>query len=398
MTGFPQPGVRARPDWSFAVSDGASCRWEGDELTFLGFALGGVRRSQPWLIDLKALTGALQEIYGPRFSLGDRDLVLQLAVDARAEGKRHLADVLADRLRFPHLGYFERASAVGTLSRTLGHGRKSGFNPRVSYEVALPPRLSVAFNPYHLPAGSPGGTGGQFASRGGATTVALTRRERDENLQRMKEAIDRRRDLPAAVRDATIEIFDAEGRGAIDSNSGAVAGITQIGLTQAKNLGTPGLQSVKSPSDLNKDQIVLVYNVLISDALKESGGSRRLDSFSDRRTAIAIADTVFAHGRARGSGMLAAAARDLLRNLAPEARDRIDPSRDLDTRSTIDVLETLSNHGLAQEVRTAIADRRRAWVQDKEDKIRGNARLSETENREKLRRYTGWRPRIARFE
>jgi hypothetical protein len=206
-------------------------------------------------------------------------------------GRGGTKGTLADCIAFPPLGYAQRMAAVTTLSRALGHGRKSGFNPRVSYNVALPPRLSVAFNPYHLAAGAPNSTGGQFTNREGATTVALSRRERDENFQRMKDAIARRPDLPAAVREAAIEIFDVEGRGAIDSNSGAVAGITQTGLTQAKNLGTPGLQSVRSPSDLNKDQIVSVYNALISDALKESGGSRRLDSFSDRRTAVAVADT-----------------------------------------------------------------------------------------------------------
>lgn len=400
MTGLPRPGVRARPDWSFVSSSGPGCRWEGAELTLLGFAVGGVHPpAAPWLIDLKALTGALQEVYGPRFTLGDRDLLLQRAVDAEAEGHRRLAGILADMIRFPPLSYAERAVAVVTLSRALGHGRKSGFSPRVSYEVALPPRLSFAFNPYHLPAGSPNGTGGQFASREGGTPVALTRRERDENLQRMKEAIDRRRDLPAVIREAVIEIFDVEGRGAIDSESGAATGITHQKFAEAKEKKVPGLEHVKGVADLTPDQTISVYRYVFDAAFDRHGGANRLDGFTDRRTAIAMADTVFAHGQNEGARMLQRAAVTLLKSLPPEERSRLSLPATLrgNAVETFDVLLTLSNHGRAQAVRTAIADQRRASVRDEESKIR-KRRLSEEEERRELRKWTGWRPRIRRFE
>jgi len=268
MTGFPQPGVRARPDWSFVRSGGPGCRWDGPELTFLGSAIGGVHPiAHPWLIDLKALTGALQEVYGPYFALGDRDLLLQRAVDARSEGDRRLAEILADMIRFPPLSYAARMVAVGTLARGLG--RRSGFNPRVSYNVALPPRLSLAFNPWHRPAGSPNSSGGEFTNREGAVSVALTRREREENLQRMKEAIDRRHDLSATIREAAIEIFDVEGRGAVDSESGAKAGILKSTFADAKRAGVPDLEHVRQVADLTYDQIVSVYKWHFDSLLKK---------------------------------------------------------------------------------------------------------------------------------
>ena len=399
MTGFPQPGVRARPDWSFVSSGGPGCRWEGTELTFLGFALGGVHPpAHSWLIDLKMLTGALQEVYGPRFALGDRDLLLQRAVDANAEGHPRLAGILADMIRFPPLSYAERSVALGTLSRTLGHGRKSGFNPRVSYDVALPPRLSLAFNPFHLPAGSPNGTGGQFTSREGATTVALTRREREENFQRMKDAIARRRDLPAAVREAAIEIFDVEGRGEVDPNSGARAGILGKTFARAK-AAVPSLRHVKRIADLTYDQVVSVYEYVFDDAFRRHGGANRLDSFTDRRTAIAMADTVFAHGPNEGALMLQRAAVTLLKKLAPEERSRLRLPATLSNNAveTFDVLLTISNHGRAQAVRTAIADQHRGWVRAEEEEIR-KRKLPEEEERRELRKWTGWRPRIRRFD
>jgi len=48
-------------------------------------------------------------------------------------------------------------------------------------------------------------------------------------------------------------------------------------------------------------------------------------------------------------------------------------------------------------VRTAIADQRRAWVQNEEDKIR-RRNLSADEERRELRKRTGWRSRIRRFD
>ena len=114
MTGFSRPGVRARPDWSFVALGGPGCRWEGPDLTFLGFALGGIHPpADPWLVDLKALSGALQEVYGPRFALGDRDLLLQRAVDAKAEGHRRLAEILAAMIRFPPLDVLRKLSDDG---------------------------------------------------------------------------------------------------------------------------------------------------------------------------------------------------------------------------------------------------------------------------------------------
>lgn len=289
-------------------------------------------------------------------------------------------------------------SAIGTLSRDLGHGRKSGVNPRISYEVALPPRLSLAYNPYHLPAGSPNSTGGRFTNREGAIT-AVADRSGEDRLRRMKEALDRRPDLPAAVREASIEIFDAEGRGAIDPHSGAAGGIRGIAIAQARIKKTPGLEGVKRPADLSYDQMVSVYNVSIDFAMEGAGGSRRLDNFTDRRTAIAVADTVFAHGRRDSGKMLVQAATHLLESISSWERDRLGlPKTATDRSVALDVLEVLSNYGYAQQVRTAIADQRRNWVQEQENEIRNNAKLSDTEKRKRLRRHTGWRPRIARFE
>jgi hypothetical protein len=398
MTGHREPGVRARPDWSFVRSGGPGCRWEGPELTFLGSAIGGIHPpAYPWLIALKALAGALQEVSGPRFALGDRDLLLQLAVDARAEGDRRRAEILADMIRFPPFSYAERVVAVGTLSRALG--RKSGFNPRISYDVALPPRLSFAFNPWHRPAGSPDGTGGEFTSREGATTVALTRREREENLQRMKEAIARRPDLPAAVREAAIEIFDVEGRGAIDDSNGATAGITRKTLEDAQRAKVAGLNGVRSPSELTHAQIISVYAWYVDKVMVDGGGAWRLDEFADRRTAIALAGTFIAHGWTGGGKMLFDAAERLLGNLDQEQRNRFGlPSHVGDVGAALRVLETLSNSGRAQAVRTAIADQRRIWLERRKEAIRQNANYSDAEKRRRLNLLTGWPKRIARFE
>jgi hypothetical protein len=352
---------------------------------------------QPWLVDLKVLTEALREIYGPSFRLGDRDLVMQLAADARAEDQCHLADTLADYIRFPGLGQVERMSAIHTLSRSLGHGRKSGFNRRVSYNVSLPPRLSLAFNPYHLPAGASNSTGGQFTNREGAITVAFTNRQREENLQRIKEAVDRRRDLPATVRNAVIEIFDVEGRGAIDAESGAAAGITNEKFAEARTK-VPGLEHVRQVADLTSDQIVSVYKYVLERAFHRHGGVSRLDAFTDRRTAIAMADTVFAHGQNGGATMLRRAAETVLKRLAPVERSRAGLSATIGGPvDTFDTLLALSNRGYAQEVRTAIADQRRAWVRQQEDEIR-RRKLPAGEERRELRNWTGWRPRIRRFE
>lgn len=395
-----RPGVRARPDWSFVALDGPSCRWEGDELTFLGFALGGVwPGAHPWLIDLKALTHAMQGIYGPYFRLGDRDLVLQLAVDARAEGKGELADVLAECICFLPLGDAQRMSAVSRLGQSLGRGRKSGVNPRISYQVATSPRLSLAFNPYHLPAGSPNSTGGQFTNREGATAVALTRREREENLQRMKEAVDRRPDLPAAMREAAIEIFDVEGRGEADPNGGAVAGITWDVFVQAKRR-VRGLDQVKSRADLTHDQIVSIYEYYFDSRMRDLGGVSRLDDFVDRRTAIAIADTVFAHGSSGGPGVLRAAAESLLLAIAPEDRVRLGLPAMIgkDSSAALDVLWKLSDDGRARMVRAAIADQRRARIRKEEEEIRNSRRLTDVQKRRRLRGLTGWYARIKRFE
>jgi len=49
-------------------------------------------------------------------------------------------------------------------------------------------------------------------------------------------------------------------------------------------------------------------------------------------------------------------------------------------------------------VRTAIADERRAWLRQKEEKIRSNPSYTNEKRRSELKKLTGWRPRFARFE
>lgn len=98
--------------------------------------------------------------------------------------------------------------------------------------------------------------------------------------------------------------------------------------------------------------------------------------------------------------MIRGAADRLLKSLTVEERTRLGLPASIgdDTGTALDVLQALSSDGRAQAVRTAIADERRAWLRQKEEKIRSNPSYTNEKRRSELKKLTGWRPRFARFE
>ncbi|MSP49593.1 MAG: hypothetical protein EXQ95_09740 [Alphaproteobacteria bacterium] len=138
MHGHTHGVSRERPD--FARS-GARCWIDGDLIRLSHWPIGGIRPAGrsgpiPWLMDLAVLEGAMQEVYGGHFRLGDRTPLLQMAANALASGDRRRAAALANEVSFPPPEYRSRFHDAGLRYLRWGPAHHRG-NPPIDVEAWL---------------------------------------------------------------------------------------------------------------------------------------------------------------------------------------------------------------------------------------------------------------------
>jgi len=101
------------------------------------------------------------------------------------------------------------------------------------------------------------------------------------------------------------QIFAAEGGIRNDPDSSASSGILQGSLDRAKKSGKiPGIENAQRPADLTVPQRAAVAKFYFDDTLRTVGGGKALDTIGDKKAAGAFADTIFRHGRRKGSEII----------------------------------------------------------------------------------------------
>ncbi len=365
------------PDLSFASARGPGCVWQGKSLMLLDRTIGGLRFNdggpEPWLMRLDRIELAFKSAVDVDFALGDRGTLLQMAVDAMLWDEPDAAEAFADLVRFPTLTPAEAQRVQRSLVPWL-----AGDNPRVSYkligwdEEAHPRR----------PAGSPDGTGGEFAPKQMASDPV------DEGVRMSRFARElQHADASHRQQQMFYEVFNAEGFGQrdpkdLDQPVQAVAGIRQSTLDAAKAAGVV-LKSTALERMTYRD-VVKIYQWNAESEIARIGGATRYEEFRDAKDATAIFDTLFAHGHGAGAKMIQEGINETLLRLSDADLKRlglpvkIEADGVLGSRS-FRILTILANNGHGTTLRRHIADRRRKWVGNRKDR-------------------QGWLARIARFE
>jgi hypothetical protein len=282
-------------DLAFMGQTGPRCSWKGDDLVLIGRVIGGVHRSarstSPWLMRLDHLAAAFDGT-----PIGDRDVVLQIAVDAKAIGADEAADGFADCVRFPVLTPAEIERARPRLSW------RAGRQPRVAYEMKRIWREED--HPRH-PAGSPNSAGGEFALKPASARVSARspRREAEPRIERLRRALAARSDLSARERRIYGQIAEEEGVDRKDPVSTAFAGILKETLDDAKTRH-PSLSQFATPSALSDSAIVTVYKDYFDHVMRTVGGSGAINEIGSDCAAAAYMDTLFRHGRGLGTTLI----------------------------------------------------------------------------------------------
>jgi hypothetical protein len=260
-------------------------------------------------------------------------------------------------------------------------------------------------NPYHKPAHSPGGTGGQFTDADGATgggirPILVADRSGRANPKKLSPS------AVAAGIEATPPVYKQEfvhepewisfnntvaalpgitptqqfvfsenfaTEGGItpddkvpSGHDPTVSGITDDTLRAAKKAGVPGLKGVSKPEDLNDKQRAAIYQYYYDHVLGRVGGRAALDAIRDKYTAAAIGDTLFRHGEGGGPQLVRGALKDVYHSIPEHERKQLGLGADLDLEEetgrlgprSFDTLQKLVKGGYAQKFRDALADKR----------------------------------------
>jgi len=359
---------------------GPRCSWRGNDLMLLGRAIGGIhldaKGARPWLMNLDALERAFAR-HDTGFDLGDRDVMLQLAVDAKAAGAEDAAEGLADCIRFPVVTPAEAQRIRPRLSFLAGH------QPRVPYEIKS--GWDESEHPRH-PAGSPGSIGGRFAPK----VMAEDPLDRDLRLSRFARALQHVDGISHRLQEMFYEVFEVEGYGRRDPSDtakpvSAVAGIQKETLAAAKAAGI-----VPENTDLERltyHQVATIYRWNAEHEIRRIGGAARYEEFKDPKTAAAIFDTLFSQGHGDGGRAIQKGINETLKRLSDDDLKRLGLPTEIEVDGVVGsrafrILVALSNGGQASLIRSAIADARREWV-------KRNPKLRDVQD--------GWLARIERF-
>lgn len=355
-------------DLSFMGERGPCCAWRGDDLMLMGRAIGGVHRhagaARPWLMSLAELERAFART-DPGFVLGDRRVVLQMAVDAKAIGADEAAEGFADCVRFPALTPAEAACIRPALTFLAGR------QPRVQYEIKSD--WDESKHPRE-PAGSPGGIGGQFTS----ITMADDPGHAETSMARFERALGRNPLVSEKEKDAFRTTFREEGHGKVDSAGGAVAGITlrTLDSMRAPDIVDPN----KTRRGLTYDDAVVIYHTYLDRELAAIGGIKRFEEIHDQRTATIFFDTLFAHGQPAGAPMIQSAVIETLASIPLAERLRLGLPASLWAdrvvgSETFRALVILSNSGYGSRLRENLKQKRRDWADGRPDEAGWLARI-----------------------
>jgi hypothetical protein len=334
---------------------GPRCYWQGNDLMLLGRAIGGIhleaKGARPWLMMLSELERAFARS-DPNFDLGDRDVMLQMAVDAKAIGADDVADCLADCVRFPDLTPAEAQRIRPKLSFLAGR------QPRVPYEIKSD--WDESKHPRE-PAGSVGSIGGQFTS----LPMADDPWHAETSLARFNRALDRYPLVSEKEKEAFRSTFMVEGHGKIDPDGGAVAGITlrTLDSMRAPDIVDPN----KTRRELTYDDAVVIYHVYLDRELAAIGGIKRFEEIRDQRIATIFFDTLFAHGRTTGGALIQDAINDVLGGLSDADLKRLGLPANVGEDKIVGsvvfrALTVLVESGLGQQLRQRLKERRRKWA------------------------------------
>jgi hypothetical protein len=134
-----------------------------------------------------------------------------------------------------------------------------------------------------------------------------------KDWEMFNRSLDDRHDLGENQKFTLAQIFAAEGGTAKDPAGSASSGILKDTLDDARKR-VPGLENVKTPSDLTIDQRVAVMKDYFDRNMSTIGGAKALDVIPSPEAAAAFGDTIYRHG----SGDGAKAIQRAIRLVAPE--------------------------------------------------------------------------------
>lgn len=298
----------------------------------------------------------MQQAFGRDFDLGDRDVVLQMAVDAKAIGADEVAQGFADCVRFPELD----PAAVRRVRPRLSWMVRQQV--RVPYEIKRVWREED--HPRH-PTGSPARAGGEFALKplSARTPQRARQAPKQTRLARLRVALAKRRDLSGREREIYARIAEEEGVEGKDPGSTAFAGILQ-GTPEDAQRRSPSLRRFGTPSALTDDAIITVYKDHLDDVMQSVGGSRAIDEIGSDCAAAAFMDTLFRHGRGDGAKLLQEAIADTWSEAFPNSTSPL-IDRGLGP-STFEAFKALVRNGFGPQLTRDLA------------KLRGKAKPSES--------------------
>jgi hypothetical protein len=195
-----------------------------------------------------------------------------------------------------------------------------------------------------------------------------------------KNAVDQLGDTTPQERLGYMEFFAAEGGTRPDTSNGAVGGIVEQTLRQAKASGKiPGLENVTDPAQLTDEQRAQIYQWALDDRLfwatdDRTDGRRRIGEINSPYTAAAVVDTLLRNSRRKGAGLVQEAINDVLRTV-PESERRAYNLEALSVdgklgRGTFDSLLALEALGYGPHFREALADRRATAEKPRNDHFR----------------------------
>ena len=111
--------------------------------------------------------------------------------------------------------------------------------------------------------------------------------------------------LHSSEKRAYMEIFAAEGGDRLDTESGAMSGITKTTIDRAiDKVHVKGIKSGTEPKTLSLEARSRLYRAYFDHAFDRIGGSRAFGLISDAEAASAVADTLFRHGRNGGGALI----------------------------------------------------------------------------------------------
>ncbi|MDK9720704.1 MAG: hypothetical protein OEL53_05920 [Rhodospirillales bacterium] len=142
------------------------------------------------------------------------------------------------------------------------------------------------------------------AAIGDKTTPPAWKKEvlnkQHKDWEMFNRSLDDRHDLGENQKFTLAQIFAAEGGTAKDPASSASSGILKDTLDDARKR-VPGLENVKTPSDLTIDQRVAVMKDYFDRNTSTIGGAKALDVIPSPEAAAAFGDTIFRHGSGDGA-------------------------------------------------------------------------------------------------